>query len=60
MPWDDDTEIENPPPADGMCQWHCGRPYTHFCDGCGKWICSHPWCLARSGALALGFPVRGA
>jgi hypothetical protein len=30
------------------CQ-QCGkRPATHFCTGCGKWICDSPVCAARS------------
>lgn len=36
------------------CQWNCGREATHFCRGCGKMICSHPTCMAKSAALAAG------
>lgn len=37
------------------CEWGCGRLATHFCSGCGKWICSHPWCIAKSVAYTAGF-----
>lgn len=36
-----------------LCEWNCGRIATHFCSGCGKWICSSPGCLAKSTAAAV-------
>lgn len=33
------------------CHW-CGADATHFCRGCGKWICSAPLCVLKSAALA--------
>ena len=47
-----------PPPADGMCEWHCGNRATHYCNGCGKWICNSPKCNAYSIADSFGFPVE--
>lgn len=37
----------------GLCQWGCGRPATHFCTSCGKYICSHPACLWKSTRLGM-------
>ncbi len=35
------------------CEWGCGRMATHYCYGCGKWVCSHPLCVAKSALSAL-------
>lgn len=46
--------FQKPPPGQ-MCQWNCGALATHYCNGCGKWICSGLACLRKSVALGLGF-----
>lgn len=46
------------PPPDGMCQWHCGKRATHFCYGCGKWICDGVMCNLKSAANTFGFRFR--
>jgi len=36
----------------GKCGW-CGKnDATHFCKGCGKWICDSALCVARGAASA--------
>ena len=40
----------------GPCWW-CNAPATHYCSGCGHYICSSAACIAKSVAATLGFPV---
>lgn len=39
------------------CAW-CGEPATHYCTGCGKWICNKPSCIANSAASAVNNLTR--
>jgi hypothetical protein len=31
----------------------CGAPATHFCRGCGKWLCDKMSCNTRAAAAAV-------
>ncbi len=33
---------------------YCGQPSTHFCTGCGSWVCDRFLCTAKAAAKALG------
>lgn len=37
-----------------FCFW-CGKPATHYCTGCGHWICDSLTCRFKSVAQTLGF-----
>jgi len=37
------------------CAW-CGKPATHFCSDCGKYICDKWICKAKSAAVVVGVP----
>lgn len=37
---------------------YCGAPATHFCDGCGQWVCDRFLCNAKGAAKTLGIPVK--
>lgn len=37
---------------------YCGGIATHYCNGCGNWVCNSAWCNARAVAATLGFPVK--
>lgn len=36
-----------PEPQGEACEW-CGEPATHFCTGCGKWVCDALACGLKS------------
>jgi hypothetical protein len=36
---------------------YCDNFATHFCNGCGNWVCNSPKCNAKAVAKTLGFPV---
>ena len=36
---------------------YCGRDSTHFCDGCGKYICDRVVCVAKGAARSLGITL---
>lgn len=37
---------------------YCGDPATHFCSGCGNWICDRVLCNAKGAAKTLGIPIK--
>jgi hypothetical protein len=42
-----------------MCQ-QCGKkPATHYCSGCGKWICDSALCAAKSAVQTLQKKIAG-
>lgn len=45
-------------PFEPMFCGYCGAPATHFCSGCGKWICDRFLCNAKGAAVALGIRVK--
>lgn len=40
-----------------MCAY-CGDRATHFCSGCGNWICDRALCVIKGAAKTLGIPVN--
>lgn len=36
-----------------ICDYCKNRPATHFCSGCGHWVCSSPLCLFKAAAAAI-------
>lgn len=47
-------------PTEGRKQCaYCGRQATHFCTGCGNWVCDGALCAARAAAKTLQVRVLG-
>lgn len=36
-----------------LCEYCFKRAATHFCTGCGHWVCDDKLCNARAGAKTL-------
>lgn len=41
------------PAGKPICEYCGTRQATHFCSGCGHWVCSWPTCMARASAAAI-------
>lgn len=45
--------------AQGQTCAYCGHAATHFCTGCGNWVCDAGLCATRAAAAAFASnPVR--